>query len=238
MPLPVAVLTQLPLLAVLPNVTLTHLAQHASERTFAKREVVLQKEKPSTGLCFLLEGRLQGVDFTMDGREVGLYFVNPGEYFGDLSVIDGQPQPEYVTALAKSRVVFIPQESVRPILFAHPKVAEILCSNLSLRLRQVSAQRRILGLANPLQRVAAQLQVLIHHPGGVTTRQVVNNVPTHQELAIMVNASRETVSRVFQLLQGRGIVERQGNDLRIEQPTLLDDIASGRDLGPDDKKEK
>jgi CRP/FNR family cyclic AMP-dependent transcriptional regulator len=230
MSLPLAVLSQLPLLAPLPQVTMAHLAQHASERSFAKREVVLQKDAHPSALCFLIEGRLQGVDFTLDGREVGLYFVNAGDYFGDVALIDGQPQPDFVTAVSRSRVVFIPKELVRPILFAHPKVAEVLCSNLSLRLRQVSAQRRILGLANPLQRVCAQLQVLIHIRGGAT---VVPNTPTHQELAIMINASRETVSRVFQLLQGRGIVERHGNDLRVEDPASLRDIASGGQIAVD-----
>jgi CRP-like cAMP-binding protein len=230
MALPLAVLSQLPLLAPLPQVTIEHLAQHASERTFAKREVVLHKEGPPGALCFLLDGRLQGVDFTVDGREVGLYFVNPGDYFGEISVIDGAPQPNYVTAVSRSRVVSIPQDRVRPILFAHPKVAEALCASLSLRLRQVSAQRRILGLANPLQRVCAQLEELMR---GVGTVQLVANVPTHQELAIMINASRETVSRVFQLLQGRGIVERQGNDLRVDDAALLRDIAAGRHLPAD-----
>lgn len=229
MPVPAAVLTQLPLLAELPNVTVGHLAQNASERSYAKREVVLQKDRPAPALCFLLEGRLQGVDFTMDGREVGLYFVNPGDYFGDLSVIDGGLQPEFVTAVARSRVLLVPHDLVRPILFAHARVAEVLCSSLSLRLRQTVAQRRILGLANPLQRVCAQLQLLMREQAG---QALVPNVPTHQELAIMINASRETVSRVFQLLQGRGIVERAGNDLRVDHPRVLEDIVHGRDLPP------
>ncbi len=230
MALPLAVLSQLPLLAPLPQVTIEHLAQYASERTFAKREVVLHKEGAPSSLCFLLDGRLQGVDFTVDGREVGLYFVNPGDYFGEVAVIDGAPQPNYVTAVSRSRVVFIPQERVRAILFAHPRVAEALCTSLSLRLREVSAQRRILGLANPLQRVCAQLEVLMRGTGHV---QIVVNIPTHQELAIMINASRETVSRVFQLLQGRGIVERQGNDLRVDNADVLRDIAAGRQQPPE-----
>jgi CRP-like cAMP-binding protein len=225
MPLPSAVLAPLPLLATLPQVTISHLAQHASERSFAKREVVLQKDTPGSALCFLIEGRLQGVDFTLDGREVGLYFVNSGDYFGDVAVIDGQMQPDYVTAVSRSRVVFIPQDLIRPILFGNPKVAEVLCSNLSLRLRQVSAQRRILGLANPLQRVCAQLQVLARSGNNV---RIVINVPTHQELAIMINASRETVTRVFQLLQSRGVVERDGNDLIVKDPKFVDEVADGK----------
>lgn len=229
MPIPVAVLNGLPLLASLPQVTLAHLAQFATERSFAKREVVMQKDSLPSALCFLLEGRLQGVDFTMDNREVGLYFINPGDYFGEVAVIDGRTQPEFVTAVARSRVVFIPRDLVKPIMFASPKLAESLCTRLATRLREVSAQRRILGLSNPLQRVCAQLQLL--HARAVDGQARVQNAPTHQELAIMINASRETVTRVFQLLQGRGVVERDGNDLQIQDSTLLAQLASGeRDM--------
>ena len=226
MPVPAIAMSQLPLLAGLPAVTQAHLAQHASERVFAKREIVVQKGADGGSLCFLLEGRLQGVDFTVDGREVGLYFVNPGDYFGDIAVIDGGPHPVYVTAVSRSRVVFIPRDLIRPILFAHPRLAEVLCTSLAQRLRQITGQRRILGMLNPIQRVCAQLELLIvaSKDGGSWVR----NAPTHQELAIMINASRETVTRVFQLLHSRGVVERAGNDLRVDDAGFLQDVAAGR----------
>lgn len=227
MPLPVSLLLELPLLSSLPQVTIAHLAQHASEQSYAKREVVLQKGMPSVSLNFLIEGRLQGLDFTMDVREVGLYFVQPGDYFGEVALLDGQPQPEFVTAVAKSRVVRIGQELIKPILFASPKLAETLCTRLSLRLRGVSEHRRILGLATPLQRVCAQLQMLCMEAAAQVR---IPNAPTHQELAIMINVTRETVSRVFQLLQGRGIVERDGNDLKVEDPATLRSLAEGATL--------
>ena len=140
-------------------------------------------------------------------------------------MIDSGAQPEFVTAVSRSRVVFIPKDLIKPILFAYPKLAEVLCTNLAVRLRQMSAQRRILGLANPLQRVCAQLELLLHPKNG---HDYVLNAPTHQELAIMINASRETVTRVFQLLQGRGVLERDGNDLRVDDPEFIRDVASGR----------
>lgn len=225
MPIAASILQGLPLLSNLPQVTLSHLAQLAVERVVAKREIVLHKDSAAASLCFLLEGRLQGVDFTMDGREVGLYFINPGDYFGEVALVDGQPQPEYVTAVARSRVVFISRDLIKPILFASPKLAEALCTRLAVRLRNHAAQRRILGLTNPLQRVCAQLELLfIATPTGPVC---VINVPTHQEIAIMINASRETVTRVFQLLQGRGVVERDGLDLRVEDPDFVRNIANG-----------
>ena len=228
MPVPVAALQELPLLSSLPHVTIAHLANHATQHTFAKREVVLQKGQAPSALCFLLEGRLQGLDFTLDDREVGLYFVQPGDYFGEVALLDGQPQPEFVTAVARSSVAFISRNLIKPVLFSAPKVAETLCTRLSSRLRYVSAQRRILGLSTPLQRVCAQLQQLCS--GVPPQATLVVNAPTHQELAIMINVSRETVSRVFQVLQGRGIVERIGNDLRVDDFALLCDIAEGRQM--------
>jgi CRP/FNR family cyclic AMP-dependent transcriptional regulator len=73
--------------------------------------------------------------------------------------------------------------------------------------------------------VCAQLELmLVATPAGVWVR----NAPTHQELAIMINASRETVTRVFQLLQSRGVVERNGNDLRVDNAGFLRDVAAGR----------
>jgi CRP/FNR family transcriptional regulator, cyclic AMP receptor protein len=226
MPVPANLLAQLPLLAGLPQVTLAHLAHHSSARLFAKREVVLQKGSEGVALCFLLEGRLQAVDFTMDGREVGLHFVNPGDYFGDIAVIDGEPQPVFVTAVSRSQVLFTPRDLVRPILFANARVAESLTTSLALRLRQTSGQRRILGMSNPVQRVCAQLELLLTpSPDG---HFWVRNAPTHQELAIMINASRETVTRVFQVLQSRGVVERNGNDLRVDNVGFVRDVAAGR----------
>ena len=221
----IAVIQGLPLLAKLPHVTIAHLAQYAMERVFVKREIVVHKDSAPSSLCFLLDGRLQGVDFTMDHREVGLYFVNPGDYFGEVALIDGGAQPEFVTAVARSRVVFISRDLIKPILFASLILSETICTRLAERLRGSMIQRRILGLSNPLQRVCAQLELLyVTDPSG---KVLVVNAPTHQEIAIMISASRETVTRVFQLLQSRGAVERDGNNLLVEKPEFVRDIAGG-----------
>ena len=70
------------------------------ERKLTRREVVINKGEALKFFPLLTDGRLQGVDFTLDGREVGLYFVSPDEYFGELSLVDRQPMAETVIALA------------------------------------------------------------------------------------------------------------------------------------------
>ena len=66
---------------------------------------------------FLLEGRLQAIDFTLDGREVGLHFIEEGQYFGEISVLDGLPSPEVVIATKKSQVVMVPDSEMYGSLF-------------------------------------------------------------------------------------------------------------------------
>lgn len=216
-------LQQFPLLKALGTDACERLAHAADVRAFAKREVVLTKGKPSPFLCFLLEGRLQGVDFTLEGREVGLGFVEPGGYFGELCLVDGLDQPEFVVSAEKSQVLVLPAELVRPIIFQSPMAAEAISRRLAERVRQQLAQRQVLAITNPMQRIAAQIQILAHQNqqnGQITTVHVIK-APTHQELAVMVNLTRETVTRTLQLLQAQGILKREGETLALDHEKLL-----------------
>ena len=108
-------LARLSLLSLLTPAQRAEIAPLMQERAFARREIVASQGETSSFLGFLLEGRLQGVDFTVDGREVGLYFVEPGGYYGELAIIDGKPGAEFVIALAKSRVALLPREHARKL---------------------------------------------------------------------------------------------------------------------------
>jgi CRP/FNR family cyclic AMP-dependent transcriptional regulator len=218
-------LARLSLLSLLTPAQRAEIAPLMQERAFARREIVASQGETSSFLGFLLEGRLQGVDFTVDGREVGLYFVEPGGYYGELAIIDGKPGAEFVIALAKSRVALLPREHARKLIFANPHIAEVLLLNLAERVRSGTAQRTILSLPNVFQRLCAQLLLL----GG--NASLIPHAPTHQELAIMINTSRETVTRSFQLLQSQNILQRDGNSLKIIDKRYLDGILNG-DIPP------
>lgn len=226
MPVSLQLLTQFPLLHPLPREALESLSAQMSLRSFARRAMVMSKDSRAQELGFLVDGRLQGVDFTVDGRSVGLYFVDPGDYFGELSVVDGKPGSEFVVAAARSTVAFLEAQAARELISMNPDLARAVLARLAQRVRAVMAQRLLLSLANPFQRLCAQLLQLSQNSsvGGTT----VDPVPTHQELAIMINASRETVTRAFQLLFLNKILVREGNLLTLLQMQYLKDIAEGR----------
>ena len=212
-----SLLQQFALMRLFPADALASLATHSSTHAFSKREVVLAKDKPSSSLMFLLEGRLQAIDFTMDGREVGLHFIDEGQYFGEISVLDGLPSPEVVIANKKSQVVMVPSHEVRGLIFANPPAIEAITSGLTERIRAQAHQRQILGIISPLQRICALLQNLSKDG---KNPEVIANAPTHQEIAIMVNLTRETVTRAFQVLQSQGALARDGDDLKVDTGKL------------------
>lgn len=208
---------------------LTQLADISSIQKFNRREIILTAGKQENAICLLFEGRLQGVDFTIDGREVGLYFINPGEFCGELTLFDYKPQPDHIIALTPSVTVSVPLTAMRAMMGKQPKVLEILGIKLAAKIREMTFQRSLLGLPNIAQRVCCQLWLLVERPDETEAKiGEITNPPTHMEIAIMLNVSRETVSRVFQILQTEKIVQRAGNaTLKILNVAALQNLAEG-----------
>ncbi len=234
-------LSSFPLLKPLPHELLSQLARQSVLKKFARRGIVLNAGIHEEHMCFLFEGRLQGVDFTIDGREVGLYFMEPGDFCGELGLFDQGTQPEYIIALTPVVVVNIPLESLKDIMLGNAGVVNMLGTKLAARVRQMTRQRILLGLPNVSQRVCCQLWNLVPNDSKQTTKapenqktekveatSTINNPPTHQEIAIMLNVSRETVTRVFQKLQSQHIVQRDGpRSLLITDLPSLQKLAQG-----------
>lgn len=230
MPVSLQLLAQFTLLQPLAREVLEPLSSRMHLQQFSRRAMVMSKDSPAQELGFLVEGRLQGVDFTVDGRSVGMYFVDPGDYFGELSLVDGKPPSEFVVAAVKSTVAFLDNSAARELILGHPPLAQAVMARLAQRVRSVMAQRTLLSLPNPFQRLCVLLLQLPQRTVAGTTE--VDQAPTHQELAIMINASRETVTRAFQVLFLHKVLVREGNSLRLMQPALLKDIAEGRAEAP------
>ncbi len=203
-------LSRFDLLKTLPREALEQLAPHASLARFARRAVALQAGVREEKVCFLFEGRLQGVGFTIDGREVGLYFVEPGDFCGELALFDDNPQPEFVIATTAASVVYVARNPLREVMLNTSTVSNTIGRKLAERVRQMTMQRTLLGLSNIPQRVCGQLYLLINEAQRKAESSEIANPPTHMEIAIMLNLSRETVTRVFQALQSRRIVRRDG----------------------------
>ena len=211
----------------LTDTDLEFLCAHSNLKRYERRAVILEAGVNKNKVCMLFDGRLQGIDFTIDGREVGLYFVEPGDYCGELCVFDSGTQPEHVIALNSSVVVIFSADTIRDVAQRNPSVMLQLGNKLAARIRQMNTQRSLISLPKVSQRVCRQLWLLkVDTKNSQTPR--IENLPTHMEIAIMLNLSRETITRVFQQLQKRKIVAREGpKKLIIQRPGDLEKIAQG-----------
>ena len=206
---------------------LEYLCSRSLVERYSRRAVLLSSGTKENRVCMLFEGRLQGIDFTIDGKEVGLYFVEAGDYCGELCAFDSGAQPEHVIALNSVVVVLFPAETIREVAERNPQIMLELGKKLASRVRQMITQRSLLSLPNVSQRVCSQLWLLRPKQGEKELTEI-NDLPTHMEIAIMLNLSRETITRVFQQLQRKQIVSRAGpNKLVINDLLTLENIAKG-----------
>lgn len=222
-------LQKIPLLAGVDTETLTQVAAALQLRSVERGNHVLHKGSIGDHLLFLLSGRLQAVDLTEDGREIGLSFLTAGDYFGELSIIDGLPRSASVVACEPSLLAFLPRVQALALIYHNPLVAERLLKRMASTIRTAANYRTILGIPNAFQRVFALLnQFAKIAPGGLV---VIEKMPTQQEIAIMVNTSRETVSRAIHILIQKGVVEKDMRRLIVRQPEALRKAVSN-EAGP------
>lgn len=224
------VLSRIPLLADLNEDEKRRVLGELRIQRVARRDVVIQREGEGNNLLFLLFGQLQVVNVTEDGRAIGLRLLSAGDFFGEIAVINNCPRTASVVALKASIVAFLSRATALH-LFAHsPTVANKMLRHLAEKIHRDSEFRALLGIHNTSRRVYALLGILKQKkPGGV---EIVENLPTHQDIAIMLNTSRETVTRALLALTQQGIVQKDLNRLIIHNPESLQKLARGISPAP------
>ncbi|NVM75107.1 CRP-like cAMP-binding protein [Duganella sp. SG902] len=216
-------LRKIPLLAELSEEEMQRVKADMRIRQYAKREVVLQKGASGDSLLFLLSGSLQVVDITEDGRAIGLRMLAPGDFFGEIAVINGSMRSASVVALTPVLVALLPRQTALH-LFAHsPSVANHMLRFLAAKVQRDSEFRALLSIHNTSRRIYTFIDLLKEKKEG--DLHVVENLPTHQDIANMINTSRETVTRALLTLTQQGIIKKGTHRLIIVDPEALQKLA-------------
>lgn len=226
-----ATLQKVPLLEGLEALVCDTLVKQMRLQAFSKGEYVVHKGGRGDDLFFLIEGRLLVVDVTAEGRQTGLNFLTPGDFFGELALIDELPRSASIMAVGRSVVAALPKTHARTLIYETPLIAERMLRHVALRLRASTDFRAILSIPQIFQRVCALLQLLAKpDPGQLLT---IENMPTHQHMALMVNSSRETVSRALHVLMEQGVLEKDNRRVIVRLPEELLRLATEVTLASD-----
>lgn len=194
-------------------------------KQYNRRDVVLQKGATGDNLLFLLSGQLQVVDVTEDGRAIGLRMLKEGDFFGEIALINNSTRSASVVALSNVLVAFIPAPIAMQLFSYSPTVANKMLRHLAEKIQRDSEFRALLSINNTSRRIYAFIELFkIVAPGNL---EVVENLPTHQDIAMMINTSRETVTRALLHLAQNGIIEKDLHRLIIRKPADLQKLALG-----------
>lgn len=216
-------LRKIPLLANLTDEEMARVKADLRIRQYARRDVVLQKGGSGDSLLFLLSGQLQVIDITEDGRAIGLRILMPGEFFGEIAVINGSSRSASVVALSPVLVALLPRPTALHLFSHSPSVANQMLRHLAQKIQRDSEFRALLSIHNTAKRIYSFLSLLKEKkPDNV---EVVENLPTHQDIANMINTSRETVTRTILALVNQGIVKKDTHRLIIINPDALQKLA-------------
>jgi CRP/FNR family cyclic AMP-dependent transcriptional regulator len=205
--------------------SLAALERSTETREYPDGTVIVSQEEPGDALYVLVRGRVKVVLYGHSGREVILsMFKAPGDFFGEMSLLDDQPRSATVIAAERSRLLILSRAAFQAHLTAHPRSALRVLTELSRRLRRADEVIGNLALLDVYGRLAGKLRELAAADGeeredGILIRQR----PTQSEIAAMIGTSRETVSRALSELARRGFLEMTGKRLLLRRAFLMEE---------------
>jgi CRP-like cAMP-binding protein len=195
-------LATVPLFSGLQRDEIQKFADLTRERAYPKGSVILFQDDPGDSLFVLRAGRVKVVLIGEDGREVILGVLEPGAHFGELALIDDQPRSAHVIAMEDAQLLILRREDFRRRVEANATVAWALLTELSRRLRRADVKIGGLVLLDVPGRIARLLLDLADEAGN----DAIDKPLTHQTIAQMIGASRETVSRAMKEFQDAGLI--------------------------------
>ena len=206
--------------ALLPTDVGTLLTRTRLRRMLAG-QVVFEKDAPGDGLYGVLSGRIAFTVGSADGKELTLNVLGSGEFFGEIALLDGKGRSAAATARCASELLFIPRNEFlsfvreRPDMMLH--IIAVVCGRLR-RSTEYIADSTFLDLS---RRLAKQLVVMLNGHGASPDAGL---YISHAELASLLGASRERVSRLLEAWGDKGILDQGRGRLVVRDRRALEQL--------------
>jgi len=209
-------------LAVLTEAETRELVKHAHVQRLSAGDVVFRKDDPGDGLYGVLEGRVVVTAESAEGKELILNMFGPGEFFGEIALLDGKGRTATAVARDDSRLVFLSRAAFLPFLGQHRETAVRIIAFLCERLRRTTGLLEDSAFLSVATRLAKQLAALAAtRPGDGTVRL------SQEELARTLGVTREIVSRQLAIWREAGVVEIGRGWIKVRDGDALDRIVAG-----------
>lgn len=207
-------IANIPLFSGLNEAELAQVSQHSVTRTYPRNTVIINEGDTAESLYVIVKGKVK-VFLTDDtGKEVVINCQGPGEYFGEVALIDDAQRSASVMTLESSSFSVISKQSFRELLSRNPNIALSLIRDLTQRVRVLTDNVKSLALLDVYGRVAKTLLSLASEQDG---RLLIEEKLTQQDIANRVGASREMVSRILKDLTAGGYIQMEDKHIIINE---------------------
>ena len=194
------------------------LATVVTRRNVTRGSIIMAAGDPTDSLYIVLSGRLKVMMSDADGKEVILTIIGPGEFFGEMGLIDDSPRSASVVAIEACELLAITRRDFKKCLAENFEMSMAVMRGLVRRLREADRKIGSLALLDVYGRVA---RLLLDMSETVDGQKMVTKRLPKQDIAKMIGASREMVSRVMKDLQMGGFIEMRGSTIVLRDTILL-----------------
>ena len=212
---------------------LTALEYRCRIRNFSRGSPVYLPADEAQGVLLLASGRIKICSFTDDGKQAILAFIEPGELFGELALLDEGQREEYAEAVDKSAVILIPAAVMHELIAANPQLSLGVTKLFGLRRRRIERRIKYLLFRSNRDRLVHLLLEMAEEYGARNGAEIELKIRlSHQDLASIIGSTRETVTVVLGELVAEGTLrlgrrrivvtnlERLAASVNAPQPTV------------------
>ncbi|MEC9007161.1 MAG: Crp/Fnr family transcriptional regulator [Candidatus Neomarinimicrobiota bacterium] len=209
-------LRNVPIFSDLKDTDLNIISDKMVSRTYEKGQMILLEESQGETFFIIITGAVKVTRLSDDGREVILAMLGESDFFGEMSLLDGEGRSANIVANEEAEVLTLSRSDFLDCLETYPKIAIALLEELAIRLRKSDQHIESLSLSDSEHRIAITLIRFAQELGTIKQGDVrIKNLPFQQDIANMAGTSRETVSRTLKLLEEKNLVQKDGKDLII-----------------------
>jgi CRP-like cAMP-binding protein len=211
------VLRTVPIFSELSDEDITSLAKLALRKRYPKDTVVFFENEEGDFFFTITEGRIKVTILGDDGREVILSVLGPGDFFGEMALLDNEPRSATAIAVEESELLSLHRNDFQTVLNDNKSITSALIRVLSARLRRANHQISTLALLDVYGRVARVIVDMAREEGKrLRDGRIAFRRATHQEIANRIGTTRETVTRMLKDLERQGLIHVEGKEIVVQ----------------------
>ena len=210
-------LKTVPIFSELSDADTDALARLTTRRRYPKDTVVFFENEEGDAMFMILDGRIKVTILGDDGREIILSVLAPGDFFGEMALLDNEPHSATVRAEVQTDMLILGRAEFARCLPENSSLSYAIMRGLVQRLRSADRQIESLALLDVYGRVARVLLDMAKEEGRrLKDGRIAFRRATHQEIANRIGTTRETVTRMLKDLERQGLIRIDGREIVLE----------------------